>query len=722
MSYESSNPEITGIGATAPKQRRFEPPPEGHASVGPWVNNQIARMLSYRKKLGIDDLLTHNHELYRGKFFQLKTKYPQVPVNLIWKTINTLKGNLTDNKPRATIQGRNGSSDLAGNAWQAAYDEWWDLTSQQRILQESVGLSELYGFQVEKMIFNPDLDGGLGEIETVLCDSFGILLWPGCVFDIQKSPMIAHLEAMEIGEIYRRWPDAKGKVKSDPNLSLTLGESRKPVRGNRMRPAIRPVGSGQQYPGTFKPIEPDDAWDFGEQDIPKALVIELWVKDYTMEYVNPLTGKATRKRPKEEDLLYPEIQAQPVPDPMTGQPMIGLDGQPMTIQVPVVKKAEPVYQSKYPGFIRCIHVTNSGKLVLDDLPNPSINPDLPREMTCQSHLWDKFPFNRRLSYSDGLSEYGLCIIEQIEPLVLEISKKVTKIAAHLDVACLPPLILPRGCGIDRRQINNLPDRIWEATAGVSASIRFLQLPTLPQDYGLYIQLLIRLVDMVTGLTDVSEGRKPGGITANSAIRSLQEKAQVVFREKIRNVEVSEVEKGRMFISLAQNWYTRERKLKYFGEQGEQEIEFQGVAEQFQGEFAFKVETGSTLPTDRWAMQQLYMQLAQSKFIDLPALLEMLNIPKRDEIVQRMMQGPMRQQLMKLQRTQLFDPKLLQAITSILALPQKDFEKAFPQAQPLNIAAKAVQDAGLGQGVTGLPNKKPQIVANNPQPMPQEMGM
>ena len=681
-------------------------------------------MLQYRKRLGIDDLLIHNHELYRGKFFQLKTKYPQVPVNLIWKTINTLKGNLTDNKPRATIQGRNGSSDLSGNAWQAAYDEWWEITSQQRILQESVGLSELYGFQVEKMIFNSDLDGGLGEIETVLCDPFGILFWPGCVFDIQKSPMIAHLEAMEIGEIYRRWPKSKGKVQEDPNLSLTLGESRKPVRGNRLRSAVRPLGTGQQYPGTFKPIEPDDAWDFGTQEIPKALVMELWVKDYTMEWVNPVTGKSTKGKPKDEDLQYPGMEAQPIIDPVTMQPMVDpMTSQTLMRQVGVTKQAEAIYQSKYPGFIRCIHVTNNGKLVLDDLPNPSINPDMPREVTCDCYLWDKYPFNRRMSYSDGLSEYGMGIIEQIEPLVIEISKKITKIAAHLDVAALPPLILPKGCGIDRRQVNNLPDRIWEPISGISAAIRFLQIPALPQDYTLYIQLLIRLVDMVTGLTDVSEGRKPGGITANSAIRSLQEKAQVVFREKIRNVEVGEVEKGRMFISLGQNWYTKPRLLKYFGESGEQEIEFKGVSEQFQGEHAFKIETGSTLPTDRWAMQQLYMQLAQAKFIDLPALLEMLNIPKRDEIVQRIMQGPMRQQLSKLQRTNLFKPELLQAIATILALSQKDFERAFPQAKPTEIAAEAVQEAGLGQGVKSSPKSQPQIVPNQQQQssVPQNIG-
>jgi hypothetical protein len=319
--------------------------------------------------------------------------------------------------------------------------------------------------------------------------------------------------------------------------------------------------------------------------------------------------------------------------------------------------------------------------VLSDQANPSINPELPRDLTSQTYLFDKYPVLRRHSYSDDVSEYGLAISEMIEPLIIEISKKISQIAAHLDTSCRPILLLPKNCGIRKEDVNNLPSRAWEVVAALSQFIRYVPVPSLPSDYNNFIQLLLRIVEIVTGLTDVSEGRKPAGITAGYAIAALQEKAQTVFREKIRNLDLYLEEQGRMYISLAQNWYTEERRLVYQGETGKQVIPFKGTDGEFAGEYAFTIESGSTLPRNRAVRQQQMIELAKAGFIDQQAVLEEFNIQKRDEIIKRMQQGPLLTALEKVGKTGLIDEQTLEMIKQILTMSDQDYANAFPHTKP-----------------------------------------
>lgn len=639
---------------------KLEPPPENDKGVGSWIWGKYQYMLRHRDRQELPQLWLHFHELYRSRLFRTKSKYAQVPINIFFKTINNLKANLTDSKPRASITAKADTTDEAATAWQASYDTWWDSTKQQHELQESVGNSELYGFQTDKMMFNAEFEGGLGEVETVRTDTFGVLFWPGSK-DVQKDPMVCFIEAMDLGSIYRKWPEHEGKVTAEAAYSEQMGESRKDVRGNRSK-EFRKIGTPTGY------YVPEDGGDKADEGggVQKALVVEMWVKDYSMVWEDPMTGQVLSEDEKQPPVLNMEPQV--IEDPMTGLP----------VTLPPI---EPVLRSKYPGFIRCVHVTNSGELVLSDAPNPSINPEMPREITSQTYLFDKFPVLRRHSYSDDISEYGLAISEMIEPLIIEISKKISQIAVHLDTSCRPILLLPKNCGIRKEDVNNLPSRAWEVVAALSQFIRYVPVPPLPSDYNNFIMTLLKLVEIVTGLTDVSEGRRPSGVTAASAIAALQEKAQTIFREKIRNLDLYLEEQGRMYISLAQNWYTEERKLIYQGEDGKQIIPFKGTDESFAGEFAFTIESGSTLPRNRFARQQQMIELAKAGFVDQQAILEEFNVHKRDEIMKRMQQGPLMAALEKVGKTGIVDEQTLEIIKQILTMSDQDYANAFPHTKP-----------------------------------------
>ena len=672
---------------------KLQPPPEGSPGVGPWCYKQYQMMRRHRDKQGLVEVWAHNHELYRNKIFKVRSRLAQVTANLFFKLQNASVANLTDNKPRASIMPNGETPDATADAWQARYDTWWDSRDQQSILQASVWRSELYGFQCDEMRYNPDLEGGTGEIETHRWDNYGVLFWPGHV-EIQTQPGLCTYEAMELGEIYDRWPKAKGKVKAEAAYSEVLGEDRMWVRGNRSK-NLRPMGSAVGY---VVPGEEGQAGEAKGLGVQRAQIIRMWIKDYSMHWVNPETGEPCGKTDNlgANPVMDPQTgQAamQPVMDPATGQPLMQLAVDPQTgqrtpqpVMQPVMEPIVPEEWSKYPGFIRCIVITNKGELVLDDVPNPSINPELPRTVASQCYLWDKFPFIKRMSYSDDISEYGLTLFEQVEPLIIEVCKKLTQYGIHLDRTCRNPLILPQGCGVIRDEVNNLPARIWEPVPGLAREIRFLEVPPTPNDILAFIELCIRLVDMVSGITDVSEGRNPSGVTAFRAIAALQEKAQSQYRQKIRNNDSAIVSQGMMFISLGQNWYTEEMKLRYQGKGAEQMLDFRGT--EHQGELAFHVEAGSTLPNNRQVRQAQVVELAKMR-PNLPnkVLLEQLSIPNHDEVAAQMDAGPMGQVMQKLQQSKLFPPEMLQAIQNVAQMDDKTFKSNFGSGNPLDVAGK-----------------------------------
>lgn len=90
------------------------------------------------------------------------------------------------------------------------------------------------------------------------------------------------------------------------------------------------------------------------------------------------------------------------------------------------------------------------------------------------------------------------------------------------------------------EVNNPQDITWEHPPGIpSSTFEFLT-------------LLLQLIDVVSGVHDVMEGRKPTGITAGVAIAALQEAAQARIRRRISK-EIADfvIEIGEFIIELLQ---------------------------------------------------------------------------------------------------------------------------------------------------------------------------
>lgn len=655
-----------------------QPPPEGHDKVGQWVWDNFIIAKDAKVKGNWHKKWLRNHELGRGKHFKhrdpTKSKYPLVPVNLFHVVLATTRANLTDNKPKFDITPH---SDMAKNKapiMHRAATQWWKRTNQQGLLSLTVGNSEKYGTTVEKMLFDPSLEAGLGEIDTAIIDPFRFYPWPN-IQDIQRMPRMFEIDVMQVEDILRQWPETSEKVTAEHTWADITGKDREDVRAG----SVSQTRHSDNLPTNYST---GSGKDIRVEGIKQALVIECWCKDYTME-------------PVFEDmpvLMKDEFENEVLDEDRQPIPMIDDNLQPVTEQVQVGEKP------KYPGFIRMIHITNDGKVVLDDMPNPSINPQMPDEAARQTYLYDKYPYLKSDSNTDETNFWGYSIFEQLEILVLEINKKVSQIAAFIDRTVRPTLIIPKIAGIEKHEVTNLPGQAWFPQNHIAAQfIRYLSIPNLPSDFYKYLELLLKLVDIISGIHDVTQGRKPAGVTAATAIMALQESAQTIFRDKIRNLDTLIEERGRMWVSLAQNWYTESRMVTMSGKdmmgpEGEF-ASFRGQDLPPSGEFTFAVVTGSTMPKSIYAQREQAIQLYQAGAVDQREILEIFDWPNREEVIQRMSQGPLGQLLERLEQAGA-PPEVMAAVEHVGSMDENEFKQAYQQSPaPLGGTKIAAAQAG-----------------------------
>ena len=331
----------------------------------------------------------------------------------------------------------------------------------------------------------------------------------------------------------------------------------------------------------------------------------------------------------------------------------------------------------YPDEIRVITVTNRGKMVLDDIPNPNLNLELDLEVISTSQAWGRFPFSYANSYQDSTSLWGFAAAEQVGDLNKRIDETISRMIAYVNRAMFPPLIVDKGCGITKSMINNKPGLVLMPTRP-NARIEFVPVPNLPQTFFQVLDVLTNFHDRIYQIEDADRGVQPTGVTAASAIVALQERNAVLVQHKIRAIEQLARQRGRWAISSYQNFSTALEMI----EVGDAVYEFRGIS--LAGRrFNYAVESGSTVAKTSLQQQEQAMALYEKQAIDRQALLEVLNFPGWKEVVERVGEGQLDNALQILVQAGLDEEQAMQ-LKQFLMEPQhgpqsQQAQQAGPQA-------------------------------------------
>jgi hypothetical protein len=200
--------------------------------------------------------------------------------------------------------------------------------------------------------------------------------------------------------------------------------------------------------------------------------------------------------------------------------------------------------------------------------------------------------------------------------------------------------------------------------------------TLTPDLYNYISMLPRILEEVTGVTDITKGMASKSERQTAAeVSTLIESAYTRTRQRVRNLEHAIKRVCYLLVDIMQQYYTEIRDfnrktddtVEYYqvsnkqhfvdqmmqprqgpdGQPDQQEmadykkyrefIKTFGEEDEVYADFDIEIQTNSTLPMDKQSLANLFLRLAQMKIVDPQAVIEQLRIPKGDEIIKRMEQ-------------------------------------------------------------------------------------
>jgi len=323
----------------------------------------------------------------------------------------------------------------------------------------------------------------------------------------------------------------------------------------------------------------------------------------------------------------------------------------------------------YPDGVRVITICNRNVL-LNDMPNPNLNLELDEDIVRKSFAWGRRPFYKANSYEDTTSNWGFSAGEQTGDLNKKINEIVSRIASYCNRALFPTLIVEKGAGITKQMINNKPGLVLMPTRP-NARIEYLAVPNLPSNFFQTLDLLISFHDRVYQIEDADRGVGPAGVTAASAIVSLQERNAVLIRHKIRATEFLCRMRGRWNISFIQNFSVKPERITM----PDASIrEFSGI-DLAGRQFNYIVESDSTVARTSAQDQEQAVSLFKINAIDRTALLDELNYKNRKQIIERMGETQLDEALNVLEQAGLDHEQALQ-LRQFLMEPQNG-----PEAQP-----------------------------------------
>ena len=147
----------------------------------------------------------------------------------------------------------------------------------------------------------------------------------------------------------------------------------------------------------------------------------------------------------------------------------------------------------------------------------------------------EFPFVSMSGYETDDSPWDMGEVEQLEPIQRVINILESRFVDNARLMTNTVWVKSEDAGIAADKITNEEGAVYTIK---NPRARFERVPPqpLPQHYFTLYQQLQRNMETITGIHDITQGRRPVGITAATAISLLQEASQARIRDKAKNME------------------------------------------------------------------------------------------------------------------------------------------------------------------------------------------
>lgn len=521
-----------------------------------------------------------NYEFYRLKMWPDSMPAwkatPNIP--MVQQKVETIVPIMTDSRPTVHMLPRDYRYTEFADTMQKLMEYEWDRMK----MDEQVVLSTRNCLIKSDGFYQLDYDHDEKRPCSYVVDPENLYPDPYGT-NMENLRYLVHEQMMSRDRIIRRWPKAKNKKMK---VGATGREHEDPLEYKDLLPSMVDHIVGYQSDGTVTEFQEAPGADFPRTD-DRIQVRQYWIRD-------------------------PEMIEADLRDPMTGAPINDETGEIMKVVKP-----------RYPG--GRVIVVAGGAIIFDD-KNP---------------FWHrKFPYVKQPCYSLSNEFWSVALAECLLSLNEVSNKLLGQILDNAALMASGQWKATRQANIDVEMLTGEPGLVVEYDGGSQALVEKIPGTPLPSYVMNALDLALKLGDDASGVFDVTQGRKPVGITAGVAIEQLQEAAHTRIRLQVRNLENAIREWGEMVFAMHQQYMDGPRVIRVANEEGQ--FEFLMVTpEMVRAQWELMVVAGSTLPRSRDQRQREAVELHREGMLDTQGALEWIRHPAAEKVVSRLREAERR---------------------------------------------------------------------------------
>lgn len=235
-----------------------------------------------------------------------------------------------------------------------------------------------------------------------------------------------------------------------------------------------------------------------------------------------------------------------------------------------------------------------------------------------------------------------------------INKSLSLILAHAASSTNQKVFIPRNSSVSTEELKAEWGRAGAAFieydpqfGGQKGGIEIVSPPQLPVALYQNLDRSIQLMERIAGIFALQQGDSSAAPETYNATLALDEFGLRRIKGKLDVLYTSLERQGRVMMDFAQKVYTTEKVLRLTLPNGERKDtvlngsaadDITGVAKKIndvgRGAYDLIVLAGSTMPNNRWAMLQAYMELFERGLVDDIAVLRRTELPDAEEILER----------------------------------------------------------------------------------------
>jgi len=600
-----------------------------------------------------------NNQQWKKAHKDVLAQRSQVPIvdNIIYPAVEQAKALLTANKPKFQSTGRDDSDGKVGRIFSDIMAYIWDISNGNVELKQVVDDYYVKGMGVMQTYVDGLSDFGRGDVKVKSIDPLDLYLDPNSkdTFARDSACMIVAKRVTD-EQIKTVYPFVADRV----NEMMTCSSNNRYPSTSRDGSEDQQVGPTEDDDGYYKHYEVIDRYEkvklpyfhildsiTGEENI----MNEEGFNEFLEEPAVVMETAQGVQHVTEDNAVLELLQVYQstggvyhmMQDPQTGQPTM-MPGEEhegaipgTTTRLTIVTNAEMIEE----GVIvlnrvmvdRIQRILSIGGLLVDNLIM-----DI-----------DEYPIVPLMNRHNR-NPYPMSDVRFVKPIQEYINKLTSLIIAHASSSTNTKLLIPRG-SMDRKQLEEEWSR---AGTGVIEYDPELGQPIVAGPIPLPNELYKNKEDAKTsiyqilGIHPLSQGDPSAAPQTYKGTVAIDEYAQRRIKSKLDDIDEMLNQVARVVIQLIQQTYTDEKVVRLMKPDGRttQATLNKPVYDDFTGEIVGRVNdvtigkydlivvSGSTLPSNRWARFDYYMQLYQAGIIDQVEVLEQTEVADTEGVLER----------------------------------------------------------------------------------------